>query len=100
MLYGKADRQVVDLRLAIGERIQIASEPLARLHQAQIHQLLTVPLKWGRIVPVKRCDVEHRPGIGAQGLGRPKADNGGSNVVMPWAGIGIILFVAKSEVSP
>ena len=46
------------------------SEPLAGLHQSQIHQLLALPVERDRVVPPKALDIEPRAGVRAQRLGR------------------------------
>ena len=75
-----------------------ASKPLARLHQAEVHQLLAVPLERDRVVPAEIMDVEARAGVGAQGLGGAEAGNGGGDVVVPGAGVGVIFLVAKGVI--
>src|SRR6056297_398440 len=75
-----------------------ASEPLSRLHQPQIEQLPGVPFERDRVVPVEALDIEGRAGVALERLGGAERHDGGREVVVPRAGIGVVFFVRKGVI--
>ncbi len=75
------------------------SKPLPRLHQTQIHQLPGMPLERLGVVPLECGDVIAAAGIALQRLGRAERADRRRDVVMPFAGVGVVFLVVERVVA-